>query len=955
MIKIINLLLVVLFVYNISYANNCKQQRMLSQHCIQELPTDTTIRKGVLPNGMTYYIKYNAQAKGLADFFFAQRVGSILEQPCQRGLAHFLEHMAFNGSTHFPDTPHHPSIVKWCESVGIKFGTNLNAYTGVDQTVYNISSVPTQRQGIIDSCLLIMHDWSHGLLLQGKEIDKERGVVQEEWRTRRAGMAMERLAEAATPIIYQGSKYANSMPIGSMDVVMHFPYQALRDYYDKWYRPDLQAVIVVGDVDVQRMEQQIKTLFSDIPMPEHAAKRIYYPVPDNDKMLFHIATDKEQPTVNFTLYMKRDVTPWNERCTLQTYADDYKTSLVKIMLNDRLDEKTLNAVHTPFISASVGDGNFFLAKTKDALELSAVLKESQIKQGIQALVAEAERARTKGFTLNELKRAKAVLLNYAEVDVADKNDRRNAELVEQCVNNFLDNEPIITPDNELALVKQLSEKVTLNDVNLMARQMITNRNEVVTLYGPKKFGLTLPSSQTIEQIIMQAQQAQYEAYHEKPIANQLIDTLPTPGSIVSEKPYKYGYTHILLSNGMHVYVRPTHFEKNEIIMNLYGKGGKDLYPDSELPNLSYLISGATAGGIGAFDATSLEKYLSASSVEVTPFITDHTEGMKGNASVKDFKTMFQLMYLYFTSPRKDKVAFNNLMSQQAEYLTNLCVNPMIAYNDTLHATAYGSKRLESITKTKLSQVNYNRILQIYKELFGNAANFNLILTGNIDMQQLRPLLCQYMASLPSSLSQNEETGTYGVQLLNGKHTKLFYKQQETPSNTSTIVLKADIPFTDKNDLLLDAIAQLLRIDYIETVREQLGGVYGVDVSSNLESVPRNEAVIRIAFRTAPEKYHQVLTVIYQQLNQLANKGPKPSNLAKVKAYELKVYNQVLRMNNYWEYVLYNDLYSGVDLDTRFTQIVNNMSGKDIQRLLKTILKQGNCIEVTMTSSRISNS
>ena len=911
------------------------------------ISVDSTIRRGKLPNGLTYYIRHNAQSPGLADFYFAQRVGSILEEQQQRGLAHFLEHMAFNGTRHFPGTDRQPNIVKWCESIGIKFGTNLNAYTSVDRTVYNVSAVPVMREGIVDSCLLILHDWSHGLLLEDKEIDKERGVILEEWRTRRAGMAMQRLAEAAMPVIYGGSKYADCMPIGNMDIVMNFPYQNLRDYYHKWYRPDLQAVIVVGDINVDRIEQKICSLFSDIPMPSNAAGRPCYAIPDNEKMILYTATDKEQPTVNFSLYMKRDVTPWSDRSTVKTYRDEYLEHLVRMMINERLDE-LVKADSSPLISASVSDGNFFLANTKQAFELSGVFKEQKIETGIRVIVAETERARKMGFTETELARAKAVLMNYAEVDVTDKNDRRNSDFVEQCVENFLEASPIIAPEDELELVRALDRSVTLADVNGKVKEMVTDKNQVVTLYAPDKQGVTLPSHACIEKIVAKAQAADYESYVDEKLANKLVSHLPKPGTIVDEKPYKYGYTEFILSNGMHVYAKTTNYEADEIIMNLYSKGGKDVYANHEMTNLTYLISGATAGGLGEFSETGLEKMLAGNTADVTPFITNETEGMKGSSSSKDLKTLFELTYLYFTAPRYDPAAFRNLMDQQREFLTNAHVNPLIAYNDTLHAISYHTNRLESMTKDKLKNADYTRIMQIYRERFGNAADFNLILTGSIDASVLRPLLCQYMATLPST-GQHEEVGKLGARLVDGDVVKIFTKQQKTPSATTTIVIKGELPYTEKNNLLMDAVGQLLRIVYTDKIREDEGGVYSVEVSGNLECQPHNESLLRIAFRTAPEKYRRVIPIVYEQLKKMAVDGPEQADLDKVKAYELKTYNQVLRMNNYWEYVLYNDLYNGIDLDTNFTKIVNDMTCEDVRLVLSDLLSQGNRIEVTMTT------
>ena len=912
-----------------------------------KIDNDNTIRKGILPNGMTYYIRHNAQTKGVADFYIAQKVGSILEEKRQRGLAHFLEHMAFNGTKHFPGNTLQPGIVAWCESVGIKFGANLNAYTSVDQTVYNISAAPVTREGVIDSCLLILNDWSHELLLTDKEIDKERGVIEEEWRTRRSGMAMQRLSEQAMPIIYAGTKYSDCMPIGNIDIVRTFPYNDLRDYYSKWYRPDLQAIIVVGDINEDKIEEKIKKLFAKIPLPQNPAHRIYYPIGNNEKMILYTATDKEQPTVNFTLYMKRDVTPKQERNTIQNYADDYKTNILRMAINDRLEElsRTKNA---PFISASVRSGNFFLASTKDAFELSGVLKEGKALEAIQLLVGEVERARANGITIDELKRGKAEMLSYAENDYNDRSNRRNGEFVEQCVQNFLEETPIIEPEKELEIVRKLDKTVTIDDVNALAKTIITNQNQVVTMFGPDKNTFKMPTNSSIENTILKAQKQHYTPYKtQNTLTERLITKLPKPGSIISERTYKYGYTEFTLSNGLKVYVRPTNFEPDEVNLKLFSLGGKNIYPDSEMPNLTYLMAGATIGGVAQYNDLTLEKMLAGKTATVTPFIDNDTRGMAGTSNVKDTKTLLELVYLYFTQPRKDPQAFKNLMEQQQEFLTNAHVNPMLAYNDTLHKVAYATNRMASMNKEQLKRVNYNRIMHIYKELFANAANFKLILTGNININKLKPLLCQYIATLPSN-NTKEAIGTYEPKLVDGKKTYIFHKKQTTPTAITTIVIKGKMEYNNRNELLMDAIGQLLRIVYTEKVREDKGGTYSVQASGNLQHHPDDEALLRIAFQTDPQKYNDLIPIVYKELEKMATEGPSQQDLDKVKAYELKVYNQVLRMNNYWEYVLYTDLYNGIDVDTDFRYIVENMTCDDIRTTLRNLLNQNNCIEVTMT-------
>jgi zinc protease len=912
------------------------------------LPQDNNVRKGVLTNGLTYYIRHNSQTPHIADFYIAQRVGSILEEPRQRGLAHFLEHMAFNGTITFPGDSLHPGVIKWCETVGIKFGQNLNAYTSVDQTVYNISSAPVIREGVVDSCLLILHDWSHDLLLSDKEIDKERGVVHEEWRTRRASMAMQRLMEQSAPVIYKGTKYEDCLPIGNMDIVDHFPYQDLRDYYHKWYRPDLQAIIVVGDIDPDKMEQKIKDVFGTIPAAVNPAERIYYPVTDNDKIIVYTAKDKEQPTVNFTLYMKRDVTPRNERNTEKYYVDGYKSMLIRTMLNRRLQE-IAQQPNPAFISASVRDGSFFLSSTKDAFTGTMMCKENLITEGITAFVAELERARTKGFTAAELARAKADQMKRIENAYAERDKKRNGHYVSQCLNNFLENEPILSAETEFRIAKNLNESLKRADINAAVRELITDKNQVVTLYGPEKGTPYLPSDDAIRHAITNAQYQKYKAYTEKRVCGKLISKVPKAGNIVSEHDTDFGYHEILLSNGMKVYAKSTDYEADKITMNMFSLGGKSLYPDSDMPSLSYLASSVAASGVSTFDAITLKKLLAGKTVSVSPFIGEETEGISGSCSVNDLPTMMELTHLYFTSPRRDDAAFSSLMNRQRAFLTHREANPKVSYNDSLIAILYGNDpRLAPIKQETLSKVNYDRILQIYKERFANAGDFNLILTGNVDLRQLRPLLKTYLASLPASTERDTVADTHtNVRKVNEVH--LFTKAQQTPSSLTTIIITTDMPYTAENDLKLDVLGQALRLVYTEKVREDKGGTYGVSVSEEMQSTPHQEAYMNINFRTDPTKYKSLIPIIYEQLELMAKNGPTNESLNKIKEYELKTYDQNKILNSYWNYIMYNYLFNHVDLDKDYKERVSRLTVQSIRDFAADLLRPNHKIEVTMMS------
>ncbi len=912
----------------------------------QTLPTDPMVRKGQLAGGLTYYIARNTQTPHVADFYIAQRVGSILEEPRQRGLAHFLEHMAFNGSRHFPGGNDGDGIVKWCESVGIKFGQNLNAYTSVDQTVYNISAAPVMREGVVDTCLLILSDWSHDLLLADEEIDKERGVIHEEWRTRRSGMAMQRLMENAMPTVYAGSKYADAMPIGSMDVVDHFAYQDLRDYYHKWYRPDLQAVIVVGDIDPDLTEQKIRALFDGVATPPDAAERIYYPVPDNDSMIVYTAQDKEQPTTAFTLYMKRDATPRDQRNTRQDYAEGYKSLLVRSMLNDRIDELTDRA-RPPFISGGVRDGGFFLATTKDAFSIFCVCQPDDVRGSIDAVVAEVERARQHGFTASELALAKTEMLRRAEVEYASRNDRRNGQIVSACVANFCNGDPMLSPADELALVRQLDAEVTLDDINAAARAMITCRNQVVTLYGPEKEGFALPSHEDIEKTVLSAQTRQYDAYKEKAVPKTLMERKPKAGKIVSEKAAPHGYTCLTLSNGMHVYARHTDFEADDISVRFFSRGGRSLYPDSDVPSMAYLASTVAASGVASFDQKTLEKMLAGKTVRLSPYVAETSEGMSGSCDKASLETLMQLAHLYFTAPRRDDTAFESLMSRQRSFLANRNASPTVTYNDSLRAILYDNNpRMAPMTVGTLDRVSLDRIMQIYAERFADAADFDVIVTGSMTLDDLRPLVRTYLASLPATRKPESE-GTHQPALRRADETHLFTRAQSTPTSTTTIYITADMPYTEHNDMCLDVLAQTLRMVYTKKVREEKGGTYGVGVSGDLSRTPSPEALLKVNFRTDPARYAELIPIVYAELDSMAQHGPSAENLDKVKEYEYKTYGQVRIMNDYWHTVMYEQLFNGIDLDHDYTDRVRALTTDDIRDFARRLLAQKHRIEVTM--------
>ena len=919
----------------------------------QGLPQDPTIRKGQLKNGMTYYIRHNAKESGLADFYIAQRVGSILEEPRQRGLAHFLEHMAFNGTKNFPGKGKRLGIVPWCESIGVKFGANLNAYTSIDQTVYHIGSAPLKREGIIDSCLLVLHDWSHYLLLEDAEIDKERGVIHEEWRTRRAGKAVQRLMELAMPKVYKGTKYEDCMPIGSMDIVDNFPYQDLRDYYQKWYRPDLQAIIVVGDIDVDKMEKKIKRIFSPIPMPKKAAERVYYPVGDNDKMIIDIEKDKEQPIVLCHIYQKREATPDSEKNSEKYLRDNYIDGLISTMLNDRYAELRQQPV-PPFQSATGRASTFFLSRTKDAFSISISCKQDNILGGIISAVGVAERARQHGFTQSELDRAKSLRLNAAERRANMQGDYRNSHYVNNCVDNFLEGEPLVSVDFLLENTKQLDSEVTLAEVNAAVKQLITDKNQVVLMYAPDKEGFEIPSEQQIEQVILAAQQQSYAPYVEDAngitLTSHLASLTSTPGAIVSEKPYRHGFTELTLSNGMKVYTKKTDYESDAVSLRMYADGGTSLYGNEDIPNFALLSSSISEAGVGPFDAVTLRKQLTGKSVRVSPSIGSRGQSISGSSSVKDVEALFQLAYLYFTEPRKDTAAFAGLMNRQYNFLANRNASPKVDYNDSIRAILYGHHpRMEPVVQQTLEKVSYDRILEIYKERFSDAANFKTVIIGNYDEQQLRQLLCRYLAVLPATNKHEQADESRLPQIVGGTSVHKFTKKQATPLANVSIFYTADVPFTPQSDLELDFLKRCLSIAYTDSVREEKGGTYGVSVDFGLDKDDQPNATLKISYNADPSRYNELNPIIYQQLKNIAERGPLASSMEKVKQYLVKQYAQAAITNDYWSYIIWHELDDDTDFDRDYCKMVEEMKASDVQQMARKILAAKRCIEVTMLS------
>ncbi|MFP5119904.1 insulinase family protein [Bacteroides cellulosilyticus] len=922
------------------------QQAVAQQMQFPPLPVDKNVRIGQLDNGLTYYIRHNKLPENRAEFYIAQKVGSILEEPQQRGLAHFLEHMAFNGTKNFPGDDKGLGVIPWCETVGIKFGTNLNAYTSIDETVYNISNAPIDRTGVLDSCLLILHDWSNYILLKDDEIDKERGVIREEWRSRNSGML--RVYTDLLPTIYQGDKYADCMPIGSIDVINNFPYKDIRDYYHKWYRPDLQGIVIVGDIDVDTVEAKLKAVFADVQKPVNPAERTYYPVTDNKEPIVAIGTDKEVDDPSIEIYFKQDATPDSEKNNVGYLASQYMTSMISSMLNARLSELVQSA-NPPFTRASSYYSDFFVAKTKEAFALSASSKADGIETALKTLLQEAERARRFGFTESEYARARANYLQNLESAYNEREKTKHGSYVREYVQNFLNGEPIPGIEAEYAMMNQLAPNIPLQAMNMVMQQLVPDSNQVVIIAGPAKEGLKYPTKEEVINLLKGMKDLDLQAYVDKVSDEPLMKEAPKGGKIISEKEGDiYGSTKLVLSNGVTVYVKKTDFKADEIRMKGTSLGGKSIFPDKDALNFAVMDNVIAVGGLGNFSQVDLTKVLAGKKVSVNAGLGATTENVFGTCSPKDFETMMQLTYLTFTAPRKDAEAFESFKNRMKAQLESAQANPLSSINDSLQKAMYNNHpRVVMMKPEMVDQIDYDRILEMYNDRFKDASDFTFYFVGNIDLETAKPLIAEYLGALPA-INRKETFKDTKMSIRKGVYKNEYAKEQQTPTATIVFLYSGKAPYTLKNDILLSFATQVLDMVYTEEVREKEGGTYGVNCFGDLQKYPKEQLLLQIVFQTDPAKKDKLAGIVVDELKKLAAEGPSDVHLQKVKEYMLKKYADNQKENGYWMNNLNDYFYYGMDMTEGYTDIVNSITAKDIQKFVSDLLKQGNEIEVTMT-------
>lgn len=912
------------------------------------LPVDPNVRIGHLPNGLTYYIRHNDKPEHRVEFHIAQKVGAILEEPQQRGLAHFLEHMAFNGTKNFPGNDKGLGIVPWCEKHGIKFGVNLNAYTGVDETVYRISNVPSTDKAVVDSCLLILHDWSNAILLEDSEIDKERGVIREEWRSRNNGML--RLYTDAQSVMYPDSKYADCMPIGSMDVVNNFPYKDIKDYYKKWYRPDQQGIIIVGDINVDQMEQQLKKVFADVKAPVNPAERIYYPVADNEKPIIYIGKDKEIGKPNFTIYFKQDIFPVELRNTVGYLAQNVIVNLVSNMLNDRLAELTQKA-NPPFLSASCGYSNYFLSKTKDAFIIAGSSTDAGLLPAMKASMEVVESARKFGFTASEYSRAKANFLKAVETRYNEREKTENDTYVQEYIDNFTDNEPIPGIEKEYQLYNMLLPNIPLEAINQILPQILKldGKNEVVFIAMPEKKGVVYPSKEQVEELLKSMPEMKVEAYKDEVSDEPLMKEAPKGGKIVSvKKGLAYGTTLLTLSNGVKVYIKPTDFQADEVKMLGESFGGNSLFPDSEVLNFNMLNSVMGVGGVAKFDNVQLGKVLAGKNVNVNFSVGSNMETVGGSCSPKDFETMMQLTYLYFTQPRQDMEAFESFKKRTKASIEAAKSNPLSSIGDTISDMLYGKHpRNIHVTPEMIDKIDYNQIVKMYKERFANAADFTFFFIGNIEEKDI-PLIATYLGALPADKSRETFRNNH-MDIQKGVREKVYTKELETPMATIFMGYSGECKNDLRNRILMTILSQTMDMVYTEEVREKEGGTYGVTCQGSLVKYPVNSFIFQIVYQTDPAKMEKLNGIIDRELANVVKVGPTQEHLDKVKQYLVKNYADMQKDNGYWMNVLSRYFFENEEVNKEYVNIVNKITVKDVKEFAEKLFNQKNKVTVVLTA------
>ena len=926
-----------LFVFALTAMANAQQ--------LPPVPVDTGVRIGKLPNGLTYYIRHNEWPEHVANFYIAQRVGSLQEEEDQRGLAHFLEHMAFNGSEHFKEN----GIVEYCRSLGVAFGRDLNAYTNFAETVYNVNNVPTARQSALDSCLIIIKDWSNGLLLEDKEIDKERGVIHGEWAMR--NNASMRLLESNLPRLFPGSKWGVRLPIGLMSVVDNFTYDALRKYYKKWYRPDNQAVIVVGDVDVDHTEKVIKELFGSIPLDPNAPKVEKYPVPDNYEPIYFVDKDKEMSNNQISVKMKIDAMPDSLKGTMAYLINHF----IKLQLRGMLESRFNELAQKPecnFVAAYANVGGYTYSNTKDAFQLTVIPKENKDLEALRDAVREIMRAKQHGFTASELIRSKDGFMSWIEKEYLNRDKRDNDNFGSQYSAHFISNEPIPSIEDEHQIWNMISQMVTPEIVNQYANQVISvsDTNLVVYEFAQDKEGRFIPTADELRKTYEAARAEKLEPWVDNTKNEPLIAELPKKGSIKkTTENATLGYKELTLSNGATVILKKTDYKTDEIQMTAFAKGGSCLYGEKDYSNLKVMRYMGNLSGLGNFSNNELQKALAGKQCEVGFNMNVTRSNVTGHTTPKDIETFLQLVYLNFTSVAKDSLSYESFMGQLKLVLPSQGLQPEYAFEDSLSTVIYsGNPRYKILGESDINKISYDRCLEIIKERTANAANYTFVFVGNYDEATLLPLIEQYIASLPAKKADNvaiKDVNTF----FKGNKKLDFKRKMESPKPQLANMYYAPAENTRKNDVLMRYTSEVLSNEMLKQVREDASAAYHCSASCGINLIGSTPLVTlnTSAPISEPSKLDMAAELMKKIVNDAAEKVD-PDKVTKVKENMLKEAEISFKNNNFWMSAIVDWKLYGKDNYTDYKKLIENVKPEDISSYIKNvILKSGNHAEVIM--------
>ena len=912
---------------------------------MQPIEADKDVRVGKLENGMTYYIRHNEKPKGQAHFYILHDVGAIQEDDNQQGLAHFLEHMAFNGTKNLPGK----QLINYLEGVGVKFGYNLNAGTSWDYTEYQLRDVPTTRKEIVDSALLILHDWSHFIALNPKEIDSERGVIQEELRTRDGAGWRSSINMIKT--VARGTKYEHRNLIGHLEGLQGFSYEDLASFYRKWYRPELQAVVVVGDIDVDYIENHLKTLMSDIPAsPADAAQKEVIVVPDNEEPIISIFTDPEMNSSSVRYIFKRgNLVPKQYANTAYAEMMQIISMLMTQMGNARLSEITMKP-NAPFTAAGMSNGSFGICPTFEAFSVIAQSQDGKLPTAFEAICTEVERIRRHGFTPGEFERAQNNLLRSCERAYNNRNDRKNGEYVQIYLNNFRENSPMPDAKTEWQLDSMIIKNLTVEVVNQLASKLITPTNQVVIVNAPKRDGLVNPTEAEVLSIIQKVAASEVAPYKDNVVKEPLIGAdVELKGSPVVKTKLneKLGTTEWTLANGARIIVKPSTLKADEVLFNAFSEGGSSLLSDEDYNTGLFLPTMAQMSGVSKFSRTDLRKQLSGKVANVYLKNEEYEHGLGGNCSPKDIETMLQLIYLNATAPRFNKDDFNTVMKQYRAYVNNLKTNPDYIASSEEEKTLYGnSPRRQPLSIELLDKVSFERLDDIFATLFSNCGNFTYTFVGNVDLETLRPLVEKYIGSLPAAkkgLSLVDD----GVRYAKGEVINDFKAPMQQPKVSVARIYTGKAPATLKNRLTMSFLTQALNSRYLISIREEKGGTYGVRVSGGFSDAPFDTYKLRIQFDTNEKLADELSDIVLAEIKKIAAEGPLAEDIEKTREFYVKEWSNTLEQNTGWMRVIRAWYESGIDQYGTYEQIIKGLKYSDIQKLAQKILKDNNMTYVVM--------